>query len=500
MRGRTDNQNSLFAFVNLEQMIPQDHLLRLIERHVDFSFIDSRLEGLYSSKGRPSIDPQVLVRMMLIGYLYGITSERKLCQEVHLNLAYRWFCGIGLEGEVPHHSTFSKNRHGRFAGKDVFRSLFYEVVDQAAAKGLIGGRHLSVDATLVRANAAMKSLEPIVVEYSKEQYLSRLDGEGNEKAEVVTGKNRRRHSTNDTHRSHSDPDSRVATRWGSKPTLSHSDNVLMDNEHGIVVEVEASPPSMRQEGLSCVAMTGRFQERTGSQIDSVGGDSAYARGEILGRMRGLGVKVYAPAPKGIPKPDPSLFGRESFQRNKDLDLDELVCPNGKHLRRVMDRSRPRMAKYVASAKHCGNCPLKTRCTRGAARTVALHLDQAAIDWAKKLRQSDEYFLSQRKRKRIEGLFGEAKELMGLRRARLRGHSGISEQFLMTAMAQNLKRIVCECERRLSEKANAALKIAIYSSESLTLKPLKRLYAVIKSICPNCFGAAKIETPKIWALI
>ena len=439
MKGKNSSQGTLFAFVDLDAMIPQDHLLRRIERHVNFDFIDDRLAPLYKEGGRPSIDPQVLVRMMLVGYLFGITSERRLCKEVHLNLAYRWFCCLGLEGKVPHHSSFSKNRHGRFEGEGLFRSLFYEVVDQAMEKGLVSGSRLSVDATLVRADAAMASLQPVVVEYSKERYAETL-AEGEDRQEASEP----RLSTNQTHRSKSDPDSRVATRWGGKRKLSHSHNALMDNASGIVVEAESSDPSLRQEGLSCVMMTSRFLERTGSQVQSVGGDSAYAKGEILGRMRKLGVEVHAPKPKDAPKPNPELFGRGEFSRVQGEDA--LLCPAGKRLRRVKDKAKPRMAKYLAGAKDCRDCPLKGSCTKAAARTVSIHLDQAAIDAAASVRGSQAYVRSQKDRKRIEGLFGEGKEQMGLSRARLRGRGGMDEQSLMTSLAQNLKTIARLCER------------------------------------------------------
>ena len=177
MRGKHNQQEDFMTLVSLESLVPSDHIVRLMEEHIDFSFIDKRTEGLYSTKGRPSVAPQVLIRMMLIGYLHGITSERRLCQEVHLNLAYRWFCGLSLEDKVPHHSTLSKNRHGRFAGTALFRELFYEIVQQAMDKGLVRGKHLSTDATLIDANAAMRSLEPIVVHCGKEAYWQQLDEE-----------------------------------------------------------------------------------------------------------------------------------------------------------------------------------------------------------------------------------------------------------------------------------------------------------------------------------
>ena len=172
MRGKHNQQEDFMTLISLESLVPSDHIARLMEKHIDFSFIDKRTEGLYSTKGRPSVAPQVLIRMMLIGYLHGITSERRLCQEVHLNLAYRWFCGLSLEDKVPHHSTFSKNRHGRFAGTSLFRELFYEIVQQAMDKGLVRGKHLSTDATLIDADASMQSLEPISCALSEGRILA----------------------------------------------------------------------------------------------------------------------------------------------------------------------------------------------------------------------------------------------------------------------------------------------------------------------------------------
>ena len=239
------------TLISLESLVPSDHIVRLMEKHIDFSFIDKRTEGLYSTKGRPSIAPQVLIRMMLIGYLHGITSERRLCQEVHLNLAYRWFCGLSLEDKVPHHSTFSKNRHGRFAGTALFRELFYEIVQQAMDKGLVRGKHLSTDATLIDTNAAMHSLEPIVVSCEKETYWQQLDEEScNEAEEQQADSNsdledasEKKGPINQTQRSRTDPDSRVATRWGAKPRLAYSGNYLTDNANNLIIDVEVTSPS-----------------------------------------------------------------------------------------------------------------------------------------------------------------------------------------------------------------------------------------------------------------
>src|SRR3954453_4187573 len=153
MGSRQVEQAALFYEFSLERHVPAAHLLRAIDRLVDLSEVRSHLAPFYSSTGRPSIDPELLIRMLLIGYCFGIRSERRLCEEVHLNLAYRWFCRLGLDGEVPDHSTFSKNRHGRFRESDLLRRLFEAVVRRCIEEGLVGGEGFAVDASLIKADA-----------------------------------------------------------------------------------------------------------------------------------------------------------------------------------------------------------------------------------------------------------------------------------------------------------------------------------------------------------
>jgi transposase len=175
-------QDSLFYEFSLEGHVPAGHLLRSIDRFVDLTGLRAHLSGFYSTTGRPSVDPELMIRMLLVGYCYGLRSERRLCEEVHLNLAYRWFCRLGLEGEVPDHSTFSKNRHGRFAESDVFRRLFEEVVARCIAEGLVGGEGFAVDASLIEADAnrqrsvsATEWKTPEVASRSVREYLAVLD-------------------------------------------------------------------------------------------------------------------------------------------------------------------------------------------------------------------------------------------------------------------------------------------------------------------------------------
>ena len=160
MMGQQQRTDSLFYYFRLEDQIPEDHLLRLIDRHVDLSFVRERLKGLYSSTGRPSIDPEVLLRLLLVGYFYGITSERRLLEEVKMHLAYRWFTRLDLDQEIPDHSTFSKNRHGRFRQSGIFREIFEEIVRRCLEAGLVEGKNLAVDGTMIEANASPQSRVP----------------------------------------------------------------------------------------------------------------------------------------------------------------------------------------------------------------------------------------------------------------------------------------------------------------------------------------------------
>ena len=182
MMGQHDRSEALFYYFRLEDQVPETHLLRLIEKHISFAFVREKLKGSYSETGRPSIDPELLLRILLIGYLYGITSERKLVEELRMHLAWRWFTGLGFDQEIPHHSTFSKNRHGRFQESRLFEELFEQIVRQCVEVGLVQGKHLSVDGSFVEANASKESripreqlAEAAQVNQTVRQYLVELE-------------------------------------------------------------------------------------------------------------------------------------------------------------------------------------------------------------------------------------------------------------------------------------------------------------------------------------
>src|SRR5215510_9659808 len=195
MGARRVRQDALFYGFTLEDHVPAGHLLRSVDRFVELNGLRQELAPYYSAIGRPSVDPELMIRMLIVGYCFGIRSERRLCEEVHLNLAYRWFCGLGLTGEVPDHSTFSKNRHGRFRDSDLLRRLFESVLQRCIDEGLVGGEGFAVDASLIQADASERNrvegaagLPPSAVSRAVEEYLAVLDDAAFGAASEVTPK------------------------------------------------------------------------------------------------------------------------------------------------------------------------------------------------------------------------------------------------------------------------------------------------------------------------
>jgi len=237
MGPRQVEQAALFYEFSLDGHVPEDHLLRSIDRFVDLSELRRMLAPFYSSTGRPSVDPELMIRMLIVGYCFGIRSERRLCEEVHLNLAYRWFCQLGLDGRVPDHSTFSKNRHGRFRESDLLRRLFETVLGRCVAEGLVGGEGFAVDGSLIKADASRQKGVPGAEGLSAEaasravqEYLGVLDDAAFGAATPVTPK----------FISPADPAARWTGAHGGQAFFAYSANYLVDTDHAIIVDVEAT--------------------------------------------------------------------------------------------------------------------------------------------------------------------------------------------------------------------------------------------------------------------
>jgi transposase len=419
----------LFYYFRLEDQIPKDHLLRVIDEQIDLSFVRERVKGLYSATGRPSIDPEVLLRLLLVGYLYGITSERRLLEEVRMHLAYRWFTRLDFEQEIPDHSTFSKNRHGRFRESGVFREVFEEIVRRCLQAGLVEGKNLAVDGTMIEANASPQSRVPreklkdvVPASRTVREYLSEL-----EKVNPVS--DAKMAST-------TDPDAVWAKKVGLAK-MAYFDNYLIDTRSRVILGVEATPALFHQETVAARKMVEQVQ-KFGLKPESLGADKAYGSGEFLAWLLDRGVQPHIPVIDRRHQTN-GRFTRDQFRYDPGRNVYH--CPDGKTLRY---RGLSRTAQghiYQTTEADCAGCPQKERCTPAPSRRLFVHWYEPARQAVRALAGTPGYEQSQRKRYRIEALFGELKQRMRLQRVRLRRLWNVSEQFLLAATAQNLKRLV-----------------------------------------------------------
>ena len=435
MMGHQPRREALFHYFNLEDEVPADHLLRLIDHHVDFSFVRDRLQATYSATGRPSIDPEVLVRVLLIGYLYGITSERRLMEDIRLHLAYRWFTRLGFDQAIPDHSTVSKNRHGRFRQSGVFREVFEEIVQRCMAAGLVDGRHLSVDGTLVGADASTPTRvsrqmhgDAVRVSRTLTAHLTEV-----EQQNPVAGARR---PARPATVSPTDPDAAYATK-GGPATFAYYDHYLVDTASRVILDVDATPARFREEVVAAQRMIARTLRR-GLRPESLGADKAYGSGEFLAWLLARDIHPHIPVIDRR-RQTGGHFTRDDFHFVPAENV--FVCPAGQRLR-YRGLSRPtQMYVYCSTPTQCRGCSQKPRCTPGTTRRVTVHWHEPARQTVRALAGTPAYARSQRARQLVEGLFGELKQQMRLRKVRLRRLWNVAEQFHLAATAQNLKRLV-----------------------------------------------------------
>lgn len=437
-------QEPLFYEFSLDRHVPADHLLRAIDRFVDLSEMREHLRPFYSAIGRPSIDPELILRMLIVGYCFGIRSERRLCEEVHLNLGYRWFCRLGLDGDVPDHSTFSKNRHGRFRESDLFRRLFEATVRRCINEGLVGGDGFAVDASLIRAEANRQNfcdgpaaLPADLSDRAVDEYLAVLDDAAFGAASPTEPKRV----------SPVDPASRYTSAHGGQAQFCYATNYLIDVENAVIVDVEASTAVRQAEVTAAKRMIERSADRQGLWPRKLIADTGYGSAEMLAWLvHERGIEPHVPVFDKSFRAD-GAFDRRSFRF--DRDQDHYTCPAGKQLRRFrrtgyVDHERPNadgFFRYRASKHDCDVCALKPQCCPGAdARKVMRSIHEGARDMARALSQEDEWITSRRERKKVEMLFAHLKRIMRLDRLRLRGPNGARDEFHLAAAAQNLRKL------------------------------------------------------------
>jgi transposase len=436
-RQRRD-QGRLFYEFRLEDRIPENHLLRRINVFVTVALADlhKELEPHYSEIGRPSVDPELMIRMLIIGYCYGIRSERRLCQEVELHLAYRWFCKLDLDDEVPHHSTLSTNRLGRFHESDLLRRIFERVVWAAMAMGLVKGEGFAVDASVMEANASRyHGKAPDEIDWTDKQRQARAVQEYLAALDEAAEPNPDRKPPKVI--SPSDPSSAWTAKANKRVQFGYGLNYLIDIENAVIVDVEATPARTYDEVEATKTMIDRTEQCFDLKPKRLAADTAYGTGRFLGWLvKDKKITPHIPVRDKSDRDD-GTFSRSDFHWDKRRG--HYICPNGKVLRTSGTVHSGRTLLYRASKLDCDVCPFKAKCCpKEPARKIPRDLNEDARDVARRKMDTKAFLKSRDQRKRVEMRFAHLKTHHGFERMRLRGLSGARDEFHLAAIVQNLK--------------------------------------------------------------
>ena len=438
MMGRLkSDQGQLFYEFRLGDAVPEDHLVRKIDTALDLSWLRSELTPHYSSTGRPSIDPELMIRMLVVGYVFAIRSERLLCREVQVNLAYRWFCKLGIEDAIPDHSAFSRARNERFRDGDVFRRVFERVVERCIASGLVGGEGFAVDASLIQADANKqrsiagqdwhKDRDPKSASRAVKEYLATLDDTAWGAASDVVPK----------FVSPSDPAAQWTGAHKGPAFFAYADNYLIDVKFGVIVDVEASRAIRQAEVGAAKTMIERTEERFGLKPERLAADTAYGAAPTLNWLvEEKGIAPHIPV-FDRSKRDDGTFSRSDFRYDPTSDVYH--CPAGKTLTTTGTLVNGGTTLLYLARKHdCDGCKLRAQCCpKVPFRKIPRDRHEAARDVARSFAGTEAFEQSRRERKKSEMRFDHLKRIL---RLRLRGPRGAQDEFVLAAIAQNLRRL------------------------------------------------------------
>ena len=451
MGRRQEGQGQFFYSFDLDKVVPSDHLMRRIDSILDLGWVHKELAPYYSHTGRPSIDPVLMIRMLIVGYVFAIRSERRLCSEVQVNLAYRWFCKLGIEDKIPDHSVFCRARHERFRESDALRRVFEGVVATCIAAGLVGGEAFSVDASLIKADVDKKKRAagdrpvswPKAEEASRavREYLAALDAavgaeeNGRGDGGGSSGGGNRRKPPKEV--SLTDPQSSWVKREGSGPFFAYDANYLIDNKLGIIIDAEGTRANRSEEIASSQTMLDRVGRRFGLRPRRLAGDTAYGAAKLLKWLVDREIAPHVPVWDKSARSD-GTFSRADFVFDQQRNV--YICPGGAELTSSGNVDQGHIIYYRASKNDCSTCSLKPKCTTAVVRKVTRDVHEDIRDHVRALATTESFQQSRRERKKVEMRFAHMKRILKLDRLRLRGLNGARDEVLLTATAQNLRRV------------------------------------------------------------
>ena len=434
--------------MSIDELVPKDHLQRKIDKAIDFGFIREKVRSLYcADNGRPAIDPVVLFKMLFIGYLFGVRSERQLVRDIQVNVAYRWFLGFGLTDKIPDASTISQNRRRRFTESTIYQEIFDEIVVQAINRKMVDGSVLYSDSTHLKANANKNKFEVRDVQKSTHDYMERLE-EDIIKDREAHGKKPLKEKeelseTKETKVSTTDPDSGYMMREGKPEGFFYLDHRTVDNRHSIITDTFVTPGNVH-DSIPYLDRLDRQRERFGFSVEAVGLDAGYF---TAGICKGLEDRdIYGAIAYRRPNHIKGYLRKSDYLYNPAAD--SYTCPEGCLLRyRTTDRLGYR--HYASDPAQCRTCPLQPQCTRSAnfTKVVTRHIWQDHKDKVNSHRYTEQgQEIYRRRKETVERSFADSKQLHGHRYARLRGRVKVFEQCLLCAAVQNMKKIALVVDR------------------------------------------------------
>lgn len=441
LKEKSPTQHQL-EMVAIDQLVPQDHLVRLIDATIDFEFIRDEVKHLYcSDNGRPATDPVRFFKILFLGYLFGIPSERRLVKEIEVNVAYRWFLEMGLTDDVINHSTLSQNRIKRFKDSDIYQSIFDNIVRQALALKLIGGHSLFADSTHLKANANKRRYDIEDLQVKPSAYIEQLNeaviidrersGKKPLKSKVTAPK------TKPTKVSRTDADAGFMVRDEKPQGFFYLDHRTVDGKHNIIVDTHATPGNVH-DSQPIIGRIDRILDTFDIEPVAVGLDAGYFTAAVcheLEERQLIGVMGYR-----RPTKKKGYFAKRDYQY--DANNDTYTCPQGQVLR-YKTTNREGYRHYHSDPKQCATCPVRERCTnsQNMTKVVTRHVWQASVERANEVRLSDWGKKRYKRRSQtVERSFADAKQHHNHRYARYRGLDKVNMQCLLAAACQNMKKI------------------------------------------------------------
>ncbi|BFM18914.1 IS1182-like element ISBma2 family transposase (plasmid) [Maricurvus nonylphenolicus] len=441
LKDRPQTQSEL-EFVCIDELVPQDHLLRKIEAKVDFSFIHPLVKDYYcDNNGRPALDPTLMFKLLFLGYLFGVRSERQLIRDVQVNVAYRWFLGLSLTDKVPDASTLSQNRIRRFNDSEVYQQIFDEIVLQAMQRKLVGGHTLYTDSTHLKANANKNKHLKVQATTERQAYMDDLDKAVAEDR-IAHGKKplappSKPPQAREIKQSTTDPDSGFMVRDQKPQGFFYLDHRTVDSRCNIITDVHVTAGNVH-DAVPYLSRLDRQAERFGFDLQAVGVDAGYFTAAVCKGVEDR--HLYAVMGYRRPTHKKGYFYKREYQY--DSDQDTYTCPQGEVLI-YKTTSREGYRHYQSDPEVCIKCPVRERCTRNkqCVKTITRHVWEDSKERINQHRLTPEgKAIYVRRKETVERSFADAKQLHGYRYARFRGKNKVQAQCLLAAAAQNMKKI------------------------------------------------------------